>query len=458
MLTVLFGLFGLGIIVFIHELGHFVAAKSVGIEVETFSLGWGRRAFGFERGGTTYQVSWFPIGGYCKMKGEMLRPDMSADEEKAVRTETGSFLAAPAWHRILVAFAGPLANFIFAIAVVALIWWVGFRIHSADNRIILASEVQQGGELYPADRANLRTGDRIVALDGQPVENFWQISDIVRRNPDRELQAIVERDGRRLSTTLTPERESESGMGRVGIYSWIDPVIAEVEAGSPADMAALLPGDRLTAVGEETVANEVDFYFALQKRIENGQLDPVEISYQRGSATGRATLTFPVASEDEEFTVGIGFVQPVFRSPKVGPLRALSTGVSRATYILRASLAGLRQLFRMRDRRLNEVVAGPIRITQMVGEAATLGFRLGLGVGLVSFFQFVSLLSIAIAIMNLMPLPALDGGMIVLSTAEAVSRRPLSPRFLWRFQILGIVVIVGLIFLALTSDILSFLG
>jgi regulator of sigma E protease len=122
------------------------------------------------------------------------------------------------------------------------------------------------------------------------------------------------------------------------------------------------------------------------------------------------------------------------------------------------SVSGLRQLLRMHNRKLDEVVAGPIRITSMVGEAAVFGFRLGVGEGFVAFFQFVALLSIAIAIMNLLPLPALDGGLVVISAAEALSRRRLGPRMLWRFQIIGTIVVFGLIFLAVASDILFYVG
>jgi regulator of sigma E protease len=156
--------------------------------------------------------------------------------------------------------------------------------------------------------------------------------------------------------------------------------------------------------------------------------------------------------------VGLTLKQEVFRSPRMGLLTATMTGVQRSTEVLTLTVQGIRQLFRSRDTRLNEVVAGPIRITAMVGQSAASGFRLGIGEGFASFFQFVSLLSIAIAMMNLLPLPALDGGLIMISAAEAATKRPLAPKTLWRFQFAGFIVIVGLLFLAVASDILSFVG
>ena len=454
-LTVVFGLLGLGIIVLVHEVGHFAAAKAAGIHVEVFSLGWGGRLAAFEHRGTTYQVSWFPLGGYCKMKGEMLRGDMTAEEATSARTEPGAFLAAAPWRRIAVAVAGPMANFLFAVVVLTLIWWMGFRIHTSDNRIVLASDYEEGS--YAADAAGLVSGDRIVAIDGAPVESFWHISEAARRNPGRSLDVTISRSGRLTRAVLVPKEDPESGLGRIGVFSWIDPIVGQIEAGAPADMAGLLPGDILLTVEGRPIAHEVDFYYAMERHLALSGRRAVEITYRRGSTTRTARLAL-AGGEDGQVAVGVSFRELVFRSPRMGPAKALATGVQRSAEIVIMSVQGIQRLFKMKDTRLNDVVAGPIRITRMVGEAATYGFRLGIGEGLVSFFQFVALLSIAIAIMNLLPLPALDGGLIAISAAEALARRPLAPKILWRFQIIGVIIIFCLIFLAITSDILSFVG
>ena len=454
--TVFFGILGLGIIVFVHELGHFVAAKASGIEVEVFSLGWGRRMAGFRRGSTLYQVAVFPIGGYCKMKGEMLRGDMSDERMAALRSEPGSFLAASPWRRILVAVAGPASNFVFAILVLTLIWWLGFRIHSTDGRIVLASQYEATPSAYPADKAGLESGDRIVAIDGKPIESFWEISETVRRSPARPLLLSVDRSGRTLSLTVIPERDSESRLGRVGVYAWVDPQIGTVDPGSAADLAGLRPGDVITSIGDAPVPHDLAFYTALERLFAGGAIE-APIAYQR-EGVSRTTSLLREAGNNGRIDIGLGFAQKVFRSPRLGFGAALVTGVQRTGEIIGMSVSGLRQLVHVRDRKLDEVVAGPIRITRMVGEAATFGFRLGFGEGLVAYFQFVALLSIAIAIMNLLPLPALDGGLVVISAAEGISRRRPGPRLLWRFQVVGTIVVFGLIFLAVASDILFFVG
>ncbi len=461
--TLFFGILGLGMIVFVHELGHFLAAKASGIEVEVFSLGWGRRLWGFTRGSTLYQIAWFPIGGYCKMKGEMLRGDMSAEKVAAVRAEPGSFLAAAPWRRIVVAVAGPASNFVFAVLVLTLIWWLGFRIHSTDGRIVLASQYDQAAASqgtapasYPADKAGLETGDRILAIDGRPVQSFWEISETVRRSPGRALALSVDRAGSRIALRIVPDRDAETRLGRIGVYAWVEPRVARVDPGSTAERSGLQAGDLITAVDDKPVPYDVAFYAVLEDHFRAGA-EPATISYHRGGEQ-RTTRLDAGGAAGGRIDIGLTFAQKVYRSPRLGFGEALVTGVQRTGEIVSMSVSGLRQLLHMHNRKLDEVVAGPIRITRMVGEAAVFGFRLGVGEGVVAFFQFVSLLSIAIAIMNLLPLPALDGGLIVISGAEAISRRQLGPRLLWRFQIIGTIVVFGLIFLAVASDILFYVG
>ena len=258
----LIGLAGLGLMVFVHELGHFVAAKLNGVEVEVFSLGWGPRLAGFRYHGTMYQVSWLPIGGYCKMKGEMV-PGLAGGAGAAGSVgagaagepvtappaspvhEKGSFLAAASWRRVVIYVFGPLFNLIFALLVFALIWGIGFKVASSDNRVILATDytLDKFAQAPPATVAGLMTGDRIMAIDGAPVEKFQDILENVAVAPGKPLAVTVQRAGSGVSTSLviTPELDKETGAGRIGIYAWVDPVVRNVAAGSAAAIAGLRP-------------------------------------------------------------------------------------------------------------------------------------------------------------------------------------------------------------------------
>jgi regulator of sigma E protease len=458
--TILFGIMGLGIIIFIHELGHFIAAKVCGIEVETFSLGWGKKLVGFTRGGTSYQVSWFPFGGYCKMKGEMMKGNQSEEEMERMRSEEGSFLAAPPWQRSIVGVSGPLANMIFAVIVLTLIWWIGFNVHSAGNRIILATDYSLDplDDQLPAVQAGLLTGDRITAINDSKVDNFWEISEIVRTSPGQTLLFNIERvsgefqQKRELKLNVTPMADPETGQGRIGIYAWIEPVIGRVERGKPGDLAGLIPGDHLVAVNGSEIRHDVDFYQTMKDSPDN-----VSISYRRGKSLLEGLLQLEY-DKNGNLDLGITFQYEVFRSPRLGIIQSSAQGFRRTFETLGLAARGLWQLVRLKVKNLNQVVAGPIRITKMVGDAAVGGFSLGLGEGFVSYFQFLCLLSVVIALMNLLPIPALDGGLIMLSVFEWIRKKPLKLRFIWRFQVFGFLIIMMIIVMAMLSDILFLVG
>jgi regulator of sigma E protease len=311
-LTIIFGIVGFGIMVFVHELGHFIAAKRVGIGVETFSLGWGKKIVGFDYKGTNYRISMLPFGGYCKLKGE---DPYSPQEQKA----DGTFFAAAPWKRIVTSVAGPLANVLFAILVLTLIWWIGFNVHTDGNRIILASDytMDSFSGTPPATKAGLKTGDRIVAINGTPVNNFQDLLELVATSPNQEIQLVIERDGRRLQTTVTPELDLDTGAGRIGVYAWRDPVVDKVQPGQAASLAGLQKGDRIVAAGDTPVRNTMDLYQQLQDRPET-----LPIRYLRDGTERKTTLVLDYGEEGVP-NLGISFAVGVYSSQRVGELENL---------------------------------------------------------------------------------------------------------------------------------------
>ncbi|TVQ19272.1 MAG: RIP metalloprotease RseP, partial [Spirochaetaceae bacterium] len=199
-LNIAIGLVGLGVVVFIHELGHLLSAKAVGIEVEAFSLGWGRKLAGVSWRGTEYRISVFPLGGYCKMKGEQSYTKAIEQDAKVIDGEPGSFFAARPWRRIVTLFAGPLANLLFAIAILTVVWWIGFTVETFPNRIVLASEfapdstaTAQTPAAAAADRAGLRTGDTVESINGRVVQTYADLQQIVAQNALKPLEFVVRR-------------------------------------------------------------------------------------------------------------------------------------------------------------------------------------------------------------------------------------------------------------------------
>ncbi len=444
--TIFFGVLGLGIMIFVHELGHFIAAKKVGIGVEVFSLGWGRKMIGFSRGETSYQLSWVPIGGYCKMKGDDI-----FDNEEVIHRK-GSFFAASPLRRIIVAFSGPLANMLFALIILTIIWWIGFKIYSDENRIILAgdysNEISAG--ILPAAKAGLITGDRIIGINDNRIEKFQDILEIVSTSPGKELILSVQREGSLLNIRIVPELDLQTGAGKIGVYAWRDLVIGQLDPGGAAFLAGLKPGDRITALNGKEVGHTLDLYQALA-----GNPQAITVTYQRG-AQKRETDLVVSYQENGSADLGLSFKVKVFSSPDISLPAALLKGAAETYRTLGLTIKGITLLFSGVN--LQNAVAGPLRITYYVGSVARSGFRLGIGSGLVSFFRFLCLLSVVLFIMNLLPLPALDGGQILIFLIEIIRRKAISPTIIYRIQIVGFSILIVLVLFFTFNDILFFMG
>jgi len=365
------GLLGLGIVVFFHELGHFLAARLVGINVEAFSIGWGKPFLKKKIGNCEYRLGIFPIGGYCKMQGES---DYSNEAYKKLQEgilpEKGSYLAAPPLARILVSFAGPFFNLVLAVILFSFIWGIGFEINTYDNRVNLSSELNPG-EVNPADIAGIKSGDRIINIDNRNIEYFHEIRENIAINADKPLSMIIERNGEIIQLNITPSMEKESGRGLIGIYPYNDELIS-------------------------------------------------------------------------------------YHTPKLSLPGAIVKGTQESYRTLVISVTSLRLLFKGID--LTQAVSGPVRITYMMGDFAAQGFNQSVGTGLHIFVNFISLISIALCVMNLLPLPILDGGMIILFLIEMIRRKPAHPKAIAVFQTCGMVIIFSLFVFALFGDIMFFVN
>jgi regulator of sigma E protease len=447
MLNVLIGLFGLGLVVFLHELGHLVAAKSNGVTVEAFSVGWGRKIWSFSRGGTDYRISWLPIGGYCKMKGEHALLRAWQERSSRIDVEPGDFYAARPWRRVIILLAGPLVNLVFAILVLATIAVVGYSIQTFPNRIVMTTDF--GSASTPALAAGLETGDRIVEIDGRSIETFRDLQTTIARAPQQELRMTIDRGGVTRDVTITPELDTTSGAGRIGVYPWVDPVVGGVDPSSAAAIGGLLPGDRIVSVN----GTETPHSIAVEVAVDSARQSAISVVVDRDGVERQLRL-IPDVDPEGSARLGVMYETMEVRTPRFGIVAGLAEGVRQAFETLSLTVRGIGLLFAGVD--LNQALMGPVRITYMVGEVATAGAEAGLGRGILSFFNFLSLISVTLFFMNLLPIPVLDGGQIVITLAEMVMRRQVHPRFVYHYQLVGNVIILGLMFFALFNDILFF--
>ncbi len=449
LITVLLGIAGLGIVVFFHELGHFIMARLVGIEVEEFSLGWGPKLAGFKRGRTVYRLSVLPIGGYCRMKGEdSYRKALEQGLDEFPR-DPGSFFAASPLKRILVALGGPVMNVVFAFVVFTAVMGVGYRYDDWGNRVVLASGYD--GQSYPADQAGLRTGDALVEIDGRAVTGFSQVQEAFMLSAGKTLAVAVERDGLRQELRIVPRLDRESGAGKVGVYPWIDPVVTDVTEGGPAELAGLRTGDRVTAVDGRPVAHSID----LVRYLEAERPVNAVLRLQRDGAEAEASL---ILSYDDAGGTDLGIAwshqSVLVRSDGFGD--AIADGFRETAGTVGSTYRGIGSLFMGVD--LLKAVSGPARITWMVGQVATSGFSSGLSSGLTGLFNFLAILSVGLFAMNLLPIPLLDGGSIVLYLVEAIRRKAVRVKTVFRYQTIGVVAVAALFLLTTVGDILFFSG
>jgi len=442
---ILLGLLGLGVVVFVHELGHFIAARLMGIKVEAFSIGWGKPILKKKIGEVEYRLGMFPIGGYCKMKGADDLQDAGGKDRQGVTAGDGSYFAAHPFRRIVACAGGPLFNLFFAVLALSVIWGVGFEVNTLSNRVVLVSDIVPG-TLNPADEAGLLTGDRIIEIRGRRTETFNDIQGIIAARPEEELPIRVERDGQFFDFSVTPDLDRNTGAGRIGIFFWTDPVIEQITEGSPAEIAGLRSGDTLLSVNGVELPHTMALGSLLEERPA-----VLTIEYLRDGEIGVATL-LPIYTETGAVSLGIAWQAVRYQNPRLLPHQAIARGASETWRIFTISVRSLSLLFRGVD--LTRAVSGPIRITYMVGDVAAQGFTQSFFAGLSSMANFLALISIALCIMNLLPLPILDGGMIILFLIEAIRRKPPPPRFVSAFQTVGVVLIAGLMLFALFGDIL----
>ncbi len=447
--NIIIGIVGLGIVVFFHEAGHFIAAKLFGITVEAFSLGWGKKLFSFKKGETEYCVSALPLGGYCQMKGEEVLKRALEKDLDYLDYEEGSLFSVKPWKRIIVFFAGPFMNLVFSVLVLSLIWMHGFSIYSPGNRIILASEISEDFKNQPADAAGLETGDRIIRVEGTDVYHFQDLRENISVNPDKQVKITVKRDNRELDLSITPALNKSNGTGRIGVYPWIDPVVSEVAEGSSADIAGLRKGDIIIEAENNPVSNQMDFY-----KLLNEKPNYLSVKIKRGAEIIPVKLIF---SYNDAGITDPGFIFNIdsYRTPDYSFTESFKKGTSESFKTLFLSIKGFKMLFSGVD--VNNAVSGPIRITYMMGEIAKEGFSRSFEYGIINFFQFLSLISIALFFMNLLPIPALDGGQIIFTLSEIIMRKKFKPKAVYRYQIFGFVIIFALIFFSFFNDLIFFI-
>jgi regulator of sigma E protease len=444
LLTIVAFLVVIGVLIFVHELGHLLAAKAVDIEVPRFSIGFGPKLVGFRRGETEYVISALPLGGYVRMAGMEDTSALEGGEEAEHVPSPRDFDAKPLWARAFVISAGVVMNFLFAILVLAgIAFFVGTPLNPT-TRVVVVGEVDP----TVSSLAGVPFGARVVAIGDRPVETWNDISDALRSAPAGPT-AIRFEDAPEVTVTL-PQDETRRLTLLRPLQPLTPPVVGEVSAGSAAARAGLEPGDRIVRAAGQPIRSWNEFVDIVRSR-PNQSLDLV---VERGGQ--QVPLTAQPASERELNAdmerVEIGRLGVAARNDivyrRVGLGSALGYGAT-TTYQTSAMIAGLvGDLLTGQASPRN--LGGPLAIGQLSGQAARLGLE--------TFFQWMALLSINLAVLNLLPIPVLDGGQLLFILVEAVRGRPLSIEQRLRLSHVGLIIVVGIMVWAITNDFLRFFG
>ncbi|MFC1574645.1 RIP metalloprotease RseP [Gemmatimonadota bacterium] len=452
-MTIVATIIVLGVLIFVHELGHFTAAKLVGVEVQRFSVGLGPRVWGFTWGETEYVFSAIPLGGYVKMGGmedEVLDKLEGGGSSQPRVPGPRDFDGKPIWARTLVISAGVIMNMVFAFAIysgVAGVW--GVR-EFASTRVgdVFASYLPEGSEALaqvPKGATLIRMGDRVVEdwgdVRGALLEEGPSPLTVAYRDPPGEVRVPIpagEKDRLYLSSAIVP---------------WVDAAVGAVEPGSPADEGGIETGDQILSVDGVEVVNWFDFLRAVESR--PGARVELELLRDGRELTRAVTLDSQEAKDPvtgAHVTRGrIGIYRPIDEVvyKKVAPARVLAVGYSETVAVTGMILGFLRDL-----------VTGNVS-PRSVGSIVTIGEASGQAAaqGLDFFLSFMALFSVNLAILNLLPIPVLDGGHLLFLAIEAVrGGNPLSVEQRLRWSQVGFVVLLGIMVWALSNDFMRLFG
>jgi len=434
------GIFALAllILVFVHELGHFLAAKLFGMRVERFSLGFPPRVWGFQKGDTDYCVGATPLGGYVKISG-MIDESMDTDHLDE-EPKPWEYRSKPVWQRMIVITAGVIFNMILAVAIFAGIAFTTGEVKVTSDSVP-GIYVPEG---TVAHQIGFETGDKIVGVNGEKVAYFNELFSPARITSD-DVTYTVMRNGEEVTIAMPDSALDQINQdGFISLANAFPSKVSRILAGSPAEKAGMQDGDRITSINGDSVA----YWLELTQKIQSSE-DTVRLTVDRDGE--QFAYAVPLSSDNT-----IGIFPPDLRNEfeieefNYGLVASLGVGWDRTKETTTGIVQGFGKLF-SGSISVRENLGGPVAIASITKDATDRGGALG-------FWNITALLSITLAIMNILPIPVLDGGHLMFLIYEGITRKEPSPKVRMAMQQIGFLLIIALFIFVTFNDIIRQFG
>lgn len=450
LLKYILGIIGIGSIVVLHEAGHFIAARFNGIDVEIFSLGFGPKLISKKYGKTEYRISLILFGGYCRLKGsDDLTRALDINSKKFVHVESGSLFSVNPFNRLITYLAGPLTNILISIILCSILAGLSYSTLSTPAFVAPVSDYPTffNSNSSPANNAGIIKGDQIIKIEDFSINDYQDVINFLSNNNKKNLNFTIKRkldNGKSIiNNYIVSGVKTENNNFRYGLTNIIDTKVASVRVLSPEEKAGLKRNDIILSVNMISVNNNLDLLNAFElnkdKKITLSILRDnkiVSINYYRNYSGSKYINNFSLYSPTR-----IIQGQPFNK--------AINTGVNNAFSLFSNTVNSLLNVIKGNSEDVRQVFTGPIRASLIIGDIAVMGFENNLKSGMRALIYLLAVVSISIAIANILPLPAFDGGLILIALIESLSKKRISPQNYWRAQLLGmfgVILIFGFMY------------
>jgi regulator of sigma E protease len=418
-------MFVLGIIVLVHEFGHYIAARLMKIRVEVFSFGFGKRLFGKKVGATDFRVSLFPLGGYIRMAGD--------EEFDPEHPKADEFMAKNRAQKIFTLLMGPCMNVLLALLLIIIVNMGGVETDAYKLEKPVIGYIEAGS---PAEKAGLLPGDTLLAINNRKTTNWKEVEITVGTNPKENLKVDFSRQDKPLSTSLNVISASRYEIGYAGFYWQLPAEIGQVIKNYPAWKAGLQPGDMITMVDGRPISN----YFDLAAIIHQSPGKPLLLVYKRGERILSSQLT-PLAENGRGL---IGFnVKIATTKVNYGLFASIQISFQESVRLTFLTINAFKKII---QRKISvKSFSGPMEIARISQQALVSGFA--------NFFMLIAFISLQLGIVNLFPIPGLDGGHLLIFTIEAIIRRDLNQKLKTVLVYIGFAFLITLMVFVILNDI-----